>query len=94
VLFTLASVGSSYLPVLWSIPTEYLSKSAAAAAVGMINALGSVPGILGPYLLGYLSTKTGSFRPGLALLMCTALAGGLLILCIPGRGKSKSTPSA
>ena len=63
VLFTVASIGNSYLPVLWSIPTEYLSKSAAAAAVGMINALGSIPGFLGPYLLGYLSTKTGSFTP-------------------------------
>jgi hypothetical protein len=42
-------VGSSYLPVLWSIPTEYLSKSAAAAAVGMINPLGSIPGFFGPY---------------------------------------------
>lgn len=85
VLFTVASIGNSYLPVLWSIPTEYLSKSAAAAAVGMINALGSIPGFLGPYLLGYLSTKTGSFTPGFAVLMCTALTGGLLILCVPGR---------
>jgi MFS transporter, ACS family, tartrate transporter len=52
VLFTLASIGNAYLPALWSIPTEYLSKSAAAAAVGMVNALGSIPGFLGPYLLG------------------------------------------
>jgi ACS family tartrate transporter-like MFS transporter len=94
VFFTLASVGNSYLPVLWSIPTEYLSKSAAAAAVGMVNALGSIPGFLGPYLFGYLSTKTGSFTSGIAVLMCTALAGGLLIFCVPSCGKSESTPSA
>jgi MFS transporter, ACS family, tartrate transporter len=94
VLFTVASIGNSYLPVLWSIPTEYLSKSAAAAAVGMINALGSIPGFLGPYLLGYLSTKTGSFTPGLAVLMCTALTGGLLILCVRGPSKYKNKPSA
>jgi ACS family tartrate transporter-like MFS transporter len=94
VLFTVASIGNSYLPVLWSIPTEYLSKSAAAAAVGMINALGSIPGFLGPYLLGYLSTKTGSFTPGLAVLMCTALTGGLLILCVRSRGQYGSKPSA
>jgi len=94
VLFTVASIGSSYLPVLWSIPTEYLSKSTAAAAVGMINSLGSIPGFLGPYLLGYLSAKTGSFTPGFAVLTCTALTGGLLILCVPARGKSGSKPSA
>ena len=68
-LLTVASIGNSYLPVLWSIPTEYLSKSAAAASVGLINALGSIPGFLGPYLLGYLSMKTGSFAPGLELLL-------------------------
>jgi MFS family permease len=94
VLFTVASIGSAYLPVLWSIPTEYLSKSAAAAAVGMINALGSIPGFLGPYLFGYLSTKTGSFTPGLAVLMSTALTGGLLILWVPHRSKTETAASA
>ena len=85
VLFTVAIIGNAYVSALWSLPTEYLSKSAAAAAVGMINALGSIPGFFGPYLLGYLSTKTGSFSPGLAVLLCTALAGGLLVLCVPKR---------
>jgi cyanate permease len=85
VLFTLASIGSAYLPVLWSIPTEYLNKSAAAASVGMVNAVGSIPGFLGPYLLGYLSTKMGSFTPGLTVLFFTALTGGLLIFCVPKR---------
>jgi ACS family tartrate transporter-like MFS transporter len=84
-LFTVATVGNSYLPVLWAMPTEYLSKSAAAAAVGMINAIGSIPGFVGPYLFGYLSTKSGSFSPGLAVLMVTALAGGLVILSAPKR---------
>jgi ACS family tartrate transporter-like MFS transporter len=84
-LFTIATVGNSYLPVLWAMPTEYLSKSAAAAAVGMINAIGSIPGFVGPYLFGYLSTKSGSFSPGLAVLMVTALAGGLVILFAPKR---------
>jgi sugar phosphate permease len=89
-MLTLASIGSAYLPILWSIPTEYLSKSAAAAAVGMINAVGSIPGFFGPYLFGYLSTKTGSFAPGLAVLLCTALAGGLIILSVPHRASRLS----
>ena len=91
-LLTAASVGQSYLPVLWSIPTEYLSKSAAAASVGMVNALGSIPGFFGPYLLGYLSTKTGSFTPGLAVLVGTALVGGLLIFFVPSRAISVANP--
>jgi hypothetical protein len=46
----------------------------------MINAIGSIPGFAGPYLFGYLSTKTGSFVIGLTVLMVTALAGELVVL--------------
>ncbi|MBZ5523477.1 MAG: MFS transporter [Acidobacteriia bacterium] len=88
VLFTLACVAYAYLPTFWAIPTELLGQSAAAAAVGMINAVGSVAGFAGPYLFGYLNTRTGSFSYGLALMMISAIAGGLLILCAPRSAQS------
>jgi ACS family tartrate transporter-like MFS transporter len=87
-LFSMACISASYLPTFWAIPTEILSRSAAAAAVGMINALGSIAGFAGPYVFGYLHTRTGSFSYGLALMMVIALAGGLLILFTP-----RSAPS-
>jgi MFS transporter, ACS family, tartrate transporter len=83
VLFTMVCMAFAYLPTFWVIPTEILSQSAAAAAVGMVNAVASVAGFAGPHLFGYLNTRTGSFSYGLALMMVSALAGGLLILCIP-----------
>jgi MFS transporter, ACS family, tartrate transporter len=83
VLFTMVCMAYAYLPTFWAIPTEILSQSAAAAAVGMINAVGSVAGFAGPYAFGYLRTRTGSFSCGLAVMMVSALAGGLLILCAP-----------
>jgi MFS-type transporter involved in bile tolerance (Atg22 family) len=49
----------------------------------MINAVGSVAGFAGPYLFGYLNTRTGSFSYGLAVMMVSSLAGGLLMLCTP-----------
>jgi len=61
--------------------------------VGMINAVGSVAGFEGPYLFGYLNTRTGSFSYGLALMMVSAIAGGLLILCAP-RSTQSATQSA
>src|SRR5208283_2293725 len=60
-LFTMVSIGIAYLATFWAIPTEILSQSAAAAAVGTINALGSIAGFAGPYLFGYLNTRMGSF---------------------------------
>jgi MFS transporter, ACS family, tartrate transporter len=83
VLFTMACMSLAYLPAFWAIPTEILRQSAAAAAVGMINAVGSIAGFAGPYLFGYLNTRTGSFSFGLALMVVSALAGGLLMLCTP-----------
>ena len=83
VLFTMVCIGYAYLPIFWAIPTETLSQSVTATAVGMINSVGSVAGFAGPYALGYLYTRTGSFSIGLTLRMVAALAGGLLILRIP-----------
>ncbi len=83
VLFTMVCMGYAYLPIFWAIPTETLSQSVTATAVGMINSVGNVAGFAGPYALGYLYTRTGSFSIGLTLMMVAAVAGGLLILRIP-----------
>jgi ACS family tartrate transporter-like MFS transporter len=82
-LFTIVTVGNAYLPALWAMPTEFLSKSAAAVAVGTINAIGNIAGFAGPYLFGYLNSKLGSFSYGLAVLMLSTFAAGMLMLCIP-----------
>ena len=73
----------SYLPTFFAIPTETLSQSVAAAAVGMINSFGSVAGFAGPYAFGYLHAQTGSFSYGLAGMAVAALAGAMMILCAP-----------
>ena len=93
VLFTMVCMTYAYLTTFWAIPTELLGQSVAAAAVGMINAVGSVAGFEGPYLFGYLNTRTGSFLYGLGLMMVSAIAGGLLILCAP-RSAQSATQSA
>ena len=58
VLFTMVCMAHAFLPTFWAIPRELLSQSAAAAAVGLINAVGSAAGFAGPF--GYLNTRTRS----------------------------------
>lgn len=82
-LFSAMCVSSAFLPTLWAIPTEIMSESAAARAVGMINALGSVAGFAGPFAFGYLRASTGSFTAALTVMMIFSVAGGLLILRAP-----------
>jgi MFS transporter, ACS family, tartrate transporter len=84
-LQTVVGIGAAYLPTFWAIPTEILSKSSAATAVGLINAIGSISGFAGPYSFGYLHTRSGSLSAGLATMMLAAFAAGLLILLIPHR---------
>jgi nitrate/nitrite transporter NarK len=82
-LFTILCSTESFLPVFWAMPSEILSESAAAAGVGVVNAVGSVAGFAGPFAFGYLNSRTGSFSSGLALMMACAIAGGLLVLRVP-----------
>jgi MFS transporter, ACS family, tartrate transporter len=81
--FTMIAFVNAFLSTFWAIPTALLSRSAAAAAVGLINAVASIAGFAAPYLLGYLSGRTGSFSSGMAVVAVTAIAGGLLVLRIP-----------
>jgi ACS family tartrate transporter-like MFS transporter len=68
----------AWLPVLWTLPTAYLGKAAAATAIGTINSFGNLGGFAGPYLFGYLRTATGSYQTGLWLLTGCMLLAGLL----------------
>jgi MFS transporter, ACS family, tartrate transporter len=92
-LFSMACAFMAFLPPFWAIPTEILSESTAAVAVGMINALASVAGFAGPYAFGYLNTRTGSFSYGLALMMVSALAAAILMLLTPATARPRVSES-
>jgi MFS transporter, ACS family, tartrate transporter len=79
-LLSVICMAMAFLPVFWAIPTEILSDSKAAVAVGTINALASLAGFAGPYAFGYLRAETGSFVSGFVVLMFCALAAGILML--------------
>ena len=79
----MAAAAIVYLPTFWAIPSETLSPTIVATAVGLINAVGSIAGFAAPYAFGYLRTATGSLNAGLTLTALCSVAAGLLILRIP-----------
>jgi nitrate/nitrite transporter NarK len=82
-MFCLAAAGIyAYLPGFWSLPTSFLSGTAAAASVGMINSVGNLGGYVGPHVVGYLSTLTGSFFTGVLYLSLSAMVAAVLVLSI------------
>jgi ACS family tartrate transporter-like MFS transporter len=87
--FTLfAACIHGYQPCFWALPTATLSESAAAASIGLINSLGNLGGFAGPFILGYLATRTGSFASGLLLLLSSLFLAGILVLCLQGIHRS------
>lgn len=80
---------TAFLPSFWPLPTEFLAESAAAASMGLINALGNLGGFLGPYAMGYLRSQTGSFAPGLVVLLTCMAAAGMLVLLVPARKEDR-----
>jgi MFS transporter, ACS family, tartrate transporter len=82
-LFSMLAMIHAFLAPFWALPTEILGESAAATAVGFINAIGSVAGFAGPYAFGYLNTRTGSFAAGMTVMLICCLAAGLLLLRAP-----------
>ena len=83
VWFSLTCAFMAFFSSFWAIPTEVLSESTAALAVGFINAVASVAGFAGPYAFGYLNTRTGTFSAGFAVLMGSAVVSAILILLTP-----------
>jgi MFS transporter, ACS family, tartrate transporter len=74
----------AYQPCFWALPTITLGESAAAASIGLINAIGNLGGFAGPFLMGYLVTRTGSFTFGLTWLLVNLVLAGILVLCLRG----------
>jgi ACS family tartrate transporter-like MFS transporter len=75
----------------WTLPTMFLAGPAAAASIAMINSLGNLGGFSGPYIVGYLTDKTGGYVAGLYYLMAAGLVGGIIVLSLR-RSISTSAP--
>jgi D-galactonate transporter len=79
IVLTIAAVGVfCTFAVFWTLPTAWLSGTAAAGAIALINSIGNLAGFGGPYLIGWVKESTGSTSTGLLVLALLPLAAGLL----------------
>jgi MFS transporter, ACS family, tartrate transporter len=78
-------------PAFWPIPTEFLAESAAAASIGLINSVGNLGGFVGPFIVGYLLSRTHSFSAGLSFLVGSFLISAILMLLVRVRKRDIRT---
>jgi len=71
-----------YQPAFWALPSLFLTESAAAACIGLINSIGQIGGFMGPYLLGSIEKNTGSFAIGIYVLTASMAVSATIILCL------------
>ena len=74
----------SWVVTFWSLPTAFLSGTAAAAGIAWINAFGNLGGHFGPDIIGRIRTANdGASEPALLALAGAALVGALIMLVLP-----------
>jgi len=83
IALTIAAVGDlGTRGPFWALPTRFLTGTAAAAGIALINTMASLGGFVGPSVVGRLRDLTGSFAAGLvflAVLLLLAAAAALLL---------------
>jgi len=79
----------SYQPAFWSLPSLFLTESAAAGSIGLINSIGNLGGFVGPTILGRVEKLTGSFVGGIYYL-CFSLAACATIIFLLGLGRRET----
>ena len=83
VLICLSAIGiHASMGVWWTIPTTFLTGAAAAASTALINCCGNLGGLVGPYMMGWIKTNTGSFDLGYYIMGAAMFVAALLVLSI------------
>lgn len=83
VFYTIAVMGvyGSFGP-FWAIPASFLTATAAAGAIALINSIGNLGGFVGPYVMGFIRDATGSFTGGIMFLAACLLTAAVLLMTL------------
>jgi ACS family tartrate transporter-like MFS transporter len=77
VALTIGVMGAyAAVPTFWTLPTGFLTGSAAAGGIALIIiSIGNLGGFVGPYAIGWIKDATGEITPGLVMLAaCSIMA--------------------
>ena len=86
-LWCLVALGiySSFAPFWAAVPNEFLTGFSAAAGIALINSTANLGGFVGPYVMGAINKRTGSFRGGLVFAGVSLFGSAMLMLVLRKR---------
>lgn len=79
------------IPVFWSLPPRFMSGTALAAGVALINSIANLAGYFAPQFLGAVKTATGVYSPGLFIIAGVEFIAVLLILLFIRKEPAETT---
>jgi len=89
VLFSAVAVGNySFLPIFFSLPGDFLTGFSAAAGIALVTSVANLGGFVGPYTVGLIRQRTGSFYSGLICAGVFFLVSASLALLLPKGARS------
>jgi MFS transporter, ACS family, tartrate transporter len=78
-------------PAFWPMPSAFLTGSAAAGGIALVNSIGNLGGYVGPFVVGWIKDTTGSFEAGLYFLAACALLSGIIAyLAVHSTGQARA----
>lgn len=83
----------SMLPTFWTLPATFLSGTAAASGIALINSIANLGGFFGPQIIGYTESIDPTFVVGFLVMSGVMLTGAILTLFVRIDAKPGTSPS-
>ncbi len=91
----IANVGISAAKApLWAMPTMFLSGASAAAGIALINSIGNLGGFVGPFLIGWMKSRWGSYAGGLYVVAATLAISAIVTLVLSRHSSQRSAATS
>ncbi|HGU9767476.1 TPA: MFS transporter [Acinetobacter baumannii] len=71
--------------LFWMLPTNFLGGVSAAAGIAAVNSFANLAGFCSPYLIGWVTTNTGSNAIGMFLITTVLIFAASLVLRVPAK---------
>jgi ACS family tartrate transporter-like MFS transporter len=65
-------------PAFWPLPSAFLSGTAAAGGIALVNSIGNLGGFAGPFVVGWIKDSTHTYEAGLYFLAACATLSAII----------------
>jgi MFS transporter, ACS family, tartrate transporter len=94
-IISLTAIGIyAAFPVFWYLPSTFLTGTAAASGIAVVNTMGAVAGFAAPYITGWLLDLTGTSKAGLWVVGVVMSASAIVLLTFRRRFRPRTADEA